>query len=246
MWRVWGRWAWLDVKQRYRRSVIGPFWTTISLGVTVAGIGGVFSILWRIDIGTLIPHLATGLILWTFISSVVVEGTSVFASNGDVIKSINLPMSLHVYRFICKNAIIFLHNFIIYVFVVLLFDVSVGWVAFLAIPGLILYLLNALWVVFFLGVLCTRYRDIPQVIQNLILLMFFITPIFWFAETLGSAQIIVNYNVMAHFIDLVRLPLLNQYPHELTWVVVGSVTILGWAITLPFYERYRRRTPNWL
>jgi len=246
LWRVWGRWAWLDVKQRYRRSVIGPLWTTISIGVTVVGIGSVFSILWGVKVAALMPHLATGLILWTFLTSVVVEGTGVFANNADVIKSINLPLSIHVFRFIGNICILFAHNAIIYVFVVFIFDVPVGWSLLLVIPGLILYLLNALWVVLVLGVVCARYRDIPQVIQNIMVLLFFITPIFWFAESLGSAQAIVNYNVMAHFVDMVRLPLLGGRPVPETWMVVGAVTVCGWAFALPFYEHKRRGTPNWL
>ncbi|MEP4379709.1 MAG: ABC transporter permease [Alphaproteobacteria bacterium] len=246
LWRIWLNWAWIDVKQRYRRSVIGPFWSTISLGVSVVGIGGVFSILWNVETHALLPHLATGLILWTFISTSVNEGTAVFAGSAHVIKAINLPMSVHVFRFIARNAILFAHNFIIYIAVFFIFSLPLNTNTLLILPALLLYLLNAVWVVLLLGVVCTRYRDIPQIIQNVMLIFFFVTPIFWFSETLGDAQIIVKLNVFAHFLDLARLPLLGKSPQSETWMVVGAVTLVGWALALPLYERYHRRAASWV
>tara|TARA_R110002110_G_scaffold376568_2_gene586615 strand:- start:124425 stop:125219 length:795 start_codon:yes stop_codon:yes gene_type:complete len=248
LWRIWLKWSWSDVRQRYSRSVIGPFWATIGLAVTVVGIGGVFSLLWNIETRSLIPHIATGLILWTFISQVVNEGTSVFASNAQIIKSVKLPMSLHAYRLISKNFIVAAHHLLIYVAVILIYDLPIGHLTLLAIPGLLLYALNAGWIVLFLGVICTRYRDIPQVVQNLTMLLFFISPVFWFSETLGEGrvQLIVKFNILAHFLDLVRLPMLGKAPAMGTWIVVIVFTLVGWAITLPFFERYRKRTPNWL
>jgi ABC-2 type transport system permease protein len=80
------------------------------------------------------------------------------------------------------------------------------------------------------------------------MLLFFISPVFWFSESLGEGrvQLIIKFNILAHFLDLVRLPMLGKAPAMGTWIVVIVFTLLGWAITLPFFERYRKRTPNWL
>src|SRR5690606_41829114 len=75
-----GMLGWQDVRQRYRRSALGPFWLTISMGVMIGAIGLVFGRIFGTPMSEFLPFLATGLIIWTFISSSVNEGSSAFFS----------------------------------------------------------------------------------------------------------------------------------------------------------------------
>jgi ABC-type polysaccharide/polyol phosphate export permease len=44
---IWNMLAWQDIKQRYRRSVIGPFWLTISTAIMVFSLG--FFVFWTVQ-----------------------------------------------------------------------------------------------------------------------------------------------------------------------------------------------------
>lgn len=110
-WRLWGLLAWQDIKQRYRRSSLGPFWLTISMGVMIGTLGVLYGKLFKMAIQEYLPFLCLGLLTWTFISTSILEGCTVFIASESVIKQIKLPLSSHVYRLVWRNLIILGHNF---------------------------------------------------------------------------------------------------------------------------------------
>ena len=176
-WPLWFTIGWMDVRQRYRRALIGPFWITLSLGFFVSGLSVVYGALFRMELSTYIPYLGTGIIVWTMISSLLTEGCSTFISAERAIKQVPVPVSVHLYRMVWRNMIIFAHNFLIYIVVVVLFRVDVGVATLLAIPGLLLVLLNGIGFGLILGILSARFRDIPLIVTNLVQLVFFASPI---------------------------------------------------------------------
>src|SRR5258708_19683242 len=64
-WRMWGRLGWQEVKRRYRRTVIGPFWTTLSLAIFILSLGVVYSQLWHQPLETYLPFVSLGMISLT-------------------------------------------------------------------------------------------------------------------------------------------------------------------------------------
>ncbi|MGY9003782.1 MAG: ABC transporter permease [Rhodospirillales bacterium] len=245
-WRIWLRWGWNDIAQKYRRSKLGPLWNTLNLAVQVCAIGFVFSTLWKMEISKLMPYLCPGLILWNLLIGIVNEGCQCFATNGNIIKSINLPLSIHAYRVLTRNIVLFFHNLVVYIGVVIIFDVDLNLSIFWMIPAVAIYIINGFWITLLLGVLSARFRDIPQITTNFLLLMFFITPIFWFPSALGRSRYLSDYNVFFHFIDICRMPMMGNFPPLSSWIIVLSVTCFGLLIVIPFYNRYGRRTVTWL
>src|SRR5579871_139282 len=61
---IWGRLGWRETKRRYRRTVFGPFWSTLSLAIFVVTLGVVWSNLWHIDPKTYLPFLTSGMLCW--------------------------------------------------------------------------------------------------------------------------------------------------------------------------------------
>src|ERR1700686_2821463 len=68
-WRVWTILGWDDIRQRYRRSVIGPFWITLSMGIFILVLGVIYSRLFHTDLQTYLPYLTVGFVVWGFISA---------------------------------------------------------------------------------------------------------------------------------------------------------------------------------
>jgi ABC-2 type transport system permease protein/lipopolysaccharide transport system permease protein len=245
-WRLWGMLGWQDIKQRYRRSTLGPFWLTLSMGAMVGSIGLVYAVIFGQEIHEYLPYVALGFVFWGFISGVMVDGCSAFVSSDAIIKQSRLPLSLHVFRIVWRQSITFAHNFVIFIVVALIFQVWPTFYALLFIPAMAVWVLNAVWVTLVLGLICARYRDIPQIVNSVIQLGFLVTPIIWKAKLMTSRAIFVNANPLHHFIEIVREPLLGGAPAALSWYFVLAVTAAGWIVTFELFRRYRWRIAYWL
>jgi ABC-2 type transport system permease protein len=120
-WEFWGTLGWNYIKQKYRRSVIGPFWLTITQAIMVGSIGVLYSFLFKVPIHEYLPYLALGLLLWGFISSLVSEGCVAFTANESFLKQLSAPKSSFILRLIWRNLLMLAHNMVIYIPVVFFF-----------------------------------------------------------------------------------------------------------------------------
>ncbi len=243
---LWSMMALQDIRQRYRRSTIGPFWLTLSMGILVGTLGFLYGQLFRLSIDQYLPFLALGFLAWGFISGVVNDGGTVFIEAETYVKQIKLPLSTFVYRVICRNLIIFAHNFVVFVVVMIWFAIWPGWNLLYLIPGLALLLATSVWVALLLGTICARFRDVPQIAASLMQVAFFLTPIIWQPEQIGDRLIFVQINPFFHFIELIRAPLLGNPVTALTWAVTLAITLGGWLGTLLFYRLFRARIAYWV
>jgi ABC-2 type transport system permease protein len=267
---LWGHLGWQDIKQRYRRSVIGPLWITLGMAVTAIGLGLLYSQLLGQAIETFLPYITVGFIVWNFILGCVVEGTETFIRNEGLIKHLPAPLTVYALRTVWRLTLMMLHNLLVYAVLVVIFfkDLTAAggytlqangvhhpgldWSALLAIPAFVLIALNGVWVTLLFGIISTRYRDIPQVINALIQLVFFGTPIVWTTDTLlrfggGSWRTLVaELNPMYHYVEIIRAPLIGNIQSWHHWAVVGVFTIVGWALALLALRNYRARIPYWV
>jgi lipopolysaccharide transport system permease protein len=237
-----------DVKQRYKRSALGPLWLTISMAVMIAAMGLVFGRIFNTPLHDFFPYLAAGIIIWGFISSVFTEGCSAFIESEAIIKQLPLPYFTFILRLIWRNLLILLHNIVILPFVLWAVGRNFHVEAFLSIPGLLLLMINLMWIVLILATLCARYRDMPQIVQSLIQVIFYVTPVMWMRQTLPgeTGKLIIEWNPLFHMIDVVRAPLLGDVPSLLSYAVTILMAVLGWIIAIQFYRRYRFKIAYWV
>ena len=246
LYELWTRLAFHDIRQRFRRSVLGPFWLTLSMGIMVGTLGFVFSALFRQDIAKTLPYIATGIIFWGLLTGCINEGTSVFISAESDIRNLPMPLSVHFYRMMARNAMIWGFNMAIYFVVAVWFDLMPGWNTLMFIPGFILFLINAAWISLAVGVLSTRYRDVPQVIANVIQVIFFLTPIFWSPESLPNRPAFVVFNPFYHLIEIVRAPLLGVVVSPMSWGLCLAMAVAGLGFTAWLYRRAHARIAYWV
>lgn len=246
-WDLWGRMGWADTKRRYRRTVIGPFWTTISLAIFVVVLGVVWSQLWNQDSRVYMPFLASGMITWMMFSGMALDGSGVFISAEALIKQLRVPFLIPVCAVIWRNLIVFGHNLFIYILIAIWAGVPITWATLLAIPGMVLFVANALWIAIVLGLACARYRDIQQLLNSLLQISMFVTPIFWSPTQLrGRVGFVVDYNPLFHLVEVVRSPLMGKAPALWSWLVVGALAVAGWALAIYLFSRFHRRLAYWL
>jgi ABC-type polysaccharide/polyol phosphate export permease len=247
LWLVLG---WLEIKQKYRRSKIGPFWITLSLGVMVVALGVIYSRLLGADPREYVPSLAAGLITWQLIAGLIGDSCIAFLAADGVIKQIPAPLSVHIFRSVWRNYIITGHNMIIYIIVMLVYLQNPGFVLFLAPIGFALLALNGVACAMILGVLSARFRDIPPIVNNAIQLAFFTTPVLWRPENLKSrgwaVDWIVDLNPLYYLLELVRRPLTGQNQPLSFWAIGIGFTIVSLVVGFSFFARFRGRISYWV
>jgi ABC-type polysaccharide/polyol phosphate export permease len=238
--------GWQDIKLRYRRSMLGPLWLTLSMGVMVGALGLLYGSLFKIPLGDYLPFLTLGLLVWGLISGLINDGCTTLSSAEGMIKEIRLPFSLYVFRMIWRNLIIFGHNVLVYLIVAVVFAIKPTFATLQVAPALVLLVLNAISFGLLVSAICARFRDVPQIVASLLQVMFFMTPILWKPDLLKDRPFLVGSNPFYHFVEMVRAPLLgNAVPLE-TWLYVAVVTVLGWVLAILFLGRYRRYIPYWV
>jgi ABC-type polysaccharide/polyol phosphate export permease len=243
-----GMLGWQDVRQRYRRSALGPFWLTITMGVMIASIGVVFGQIFNSPMAEFLPFLAAGIIFWGFMTSVIAEGCTGFIAAEAIIKQLPIPLFVHILRLIWRNLLILAHNIVIIPLVFLAVGKSVNWMALISVPSLLLVVINLTWIALILGVLCTRYRDLPQIVGSILQILFYLTPIMWMPNLLPqrSGLYLLDLNPAYHLLQIVRAPLLGQLPTLLNWEVSFGLALIGWIMAITFYGCYKRRIAYWL
>jgi len=157
---IWWHLAWQDIRQRYRRSLIGPLWITISTGVIIVAMGPLYGVLLKQPLGSYFQHLSVGFVLWVFISGYLNEACFAFVSAEGFIKEIKVPYSTYVMKVLAKHVIMFLHNCLIIAAVLLFFPPSTWSGLPLLLPGLAALLFCLFWSGMALAITCVRFRDI--------------------------------------------------------------------------------------
>jgi ABC-type polysaccharide/polyol phosphate export permease len=242
---IWRTLAANDVATRYRRTKLGPFWLTLSQAALIGGIGLSFSVIFARPLDEYIVYLAAGMTLWLFISSCLVEGPQAFLRGQPWMLAFEMPASVHIYRAVLTQIIIFAHHFVIYLAVAAFIKNPINHWTLLAVPGLILVTLAMTGIVMLLGVLGARFRDVQPAMAALVSMLFMFTPIFWERPFLRQHAWIADFNPVLHLLDVVRLPLLGQPPTALNWMAAGGIALVSMAVGAFAFVRSRRDLAYW-
>lgn len=248
LWRLAFTLGWLDIRLRYRGSVLGPFWLTLSTAVMVAALGWLYAALFKMDLHDYLPFLALSLVLWnSFLAALVGDACYCFLQAEGLIRSIRMPFTLHAIRTVVRNLLVLAHNVIVIVGVWAIFDTWPGWDGLLALPGVALWLVDSLAICLLLGTFCARFRDIPPIVGSIMQIAFFVSPIIWKPELLqGASARWLPANPFYSLLEVVRAPLLREVPTAITWASAlgysAALCLVAWLV----FARLRGRLAFWV
>jgi ABC-type polysaccharide/polyol phosphate export permease len=243
---IWWALAMQDIRLRYRGSVLGPFWMTISTLVMVVAMGAIYAHLFRTPGRQYVPYLTLGLIVWQLLSNLITEGCDTFVRAENVIQQVPIPFSIYAYRTVCRNFIVLAHSLVIVPFVLLVFAIPVGWRIGEAVLGLFILALDGVWVSLLLGLVSVRFRDVPPIVASFLQVAFFLTPVFWPIEALGRWQKLAALNPLFAAIDVVRAPLIGRAVAPASWAVLLCGSAVGALFTFALFARFRSRIAYWV
>jgi homopolymeric O-antigen transport system permease protein len=243
---IWMALAYQDIRLRYRGSVLGPFWLTISTLVMVVAMGFIYAHLFHTDTRSYMPYLTLGLIVWQLISALITEGCQTFLASGPVIQQVPTPFSIYAYRVVYRNFIVFAHNLMIVPIGLIVFAIPLDWHLLGAAAGCVVLAVNGVWVCIFLGTLSARFRDVVPIVASFLQVAFFLTPVFWPIEALGIYRPLAELNPLFAAIDVIRAPLIGVPVASYSWPVILATTVLGCLAAFLLFARYRGRIAYWL
>ena len=248
-WPIWSMLAYQDIKLRYRRSVLGPFWITLSMAITVYSMGYLYSHLFHMPLSEYFPYLVAGMLGWSLISTTVTDMVDTYTLHDSILKQIKLPYSLYIHRVATRNIIIFLHNLLVFIPIIIFFPnqtnlhLSLLW----AIPGMIIIYINSISFGLIFAMIGARYRDISQLIKSLIQVVFFVTPIMWKPSILpANKQFIASLNPIYSLIELIRAPLVGYSLTMPNYVMVIFISLIGFMSCYFIFVSRRARIIYWL
>ena len=239
--RVWARLAGMAIQTQYKQNTLGPFWISINTGVLIAAFSVVYSQILSAPLDQHVLYVATGLVCWYFFSSIVLKGCTAFIVSRQLILQLPMPISVHVFRLLTQELIIFGYNCAVLVIVMILFKREFSWEVLMAIPAFILILICGFFTAFLLAMVATRYRDVTSSVQAVIAPMMFLTPIIWSPESLENRPVFVSFNPFFHLIEIWRAPLIGGPIPAESWLFMLVVTLSMVIACAVLFSKYKNR-----
>jgi lipopolysaccharide transport system permease protein len=246
LWRLCWTLAMLDIRLRYRGSMLGPFWLTISTGAMVSAMGVLYSELFHISLHEYLPFLTASLVMWGFVATLFAEACFGYTANEGMIRTIRIPFSLYAARTVLRNLVVLAHNLVVVVAVDLFVWTGPGIAGLLAIPGLALWIIDSFAIVIMLGALCARFRDIPPIVASVVQMTFFVTPVLWKPELVGEHQWLLPVNPFFDLLELIRGPVLGEIPSATTYLAALGYSLLLCGAAWFLFARVRGRIAFWI
>lgn len=247
LWRLALTLGWLDIRLRYRGSVLGPFWLTLSTAVMVAALGVLYSTLFKMDLHDYLPFLALSLVLWnSYLAAIIGDACLCFTSADAMIRSVRMPFALHAWRTVVRNMLVLAHNVIVIVGVFAIFGTWPGWSALLALPGVLVWLIDSIAACLLLGTFCARFRDIPPIVGSIMQIAFFVSPIIWKPELIEHGRRFLPLNPFFSLLEIVRAPLLGSLPSWHVVIAAAAYSVLVCGLSWTLFVRVRGRLAFWL
>lgn len=246
LWRLWTTLGFEDLSERYRRTLFGISWVVTSFAVFVGVKILVFGQMVNVPLAEFALFVTLGFGLWTFISTVVVDCCVAYTHSANWVLGSNIPYPVFFLQIIFRNWVVF--ALILLVMLATLAWQRSGWSASMlsAIPGLLVYVVTPVWLAALLAPLCARYRDVFHAVQTLMRLLFFATPIIWMPGQNLLLDRIAHYNLLTHFIEIVREPLIYDTVPLDSWAIVLVVNGIGMVAGFASYTATRNRIAFWL
>lgn len=238
--------AWSETVARYRRSTLGPLWLVLGTAVGVVGMGFIWSILLNQDMPSFIPSITVGLVVWQFISGVVTESAGMFVKNATMLVNIRMPIYLITFQAFGRHVINLLHNLVVVLVVFIIFPHYNSWTSLLALPGLVIVSINLIAIMQLIGIIGARFRDLEPLIIAFFPILFFLSPVIYRPDKLGAAEVIMTFNPIAHYIRVIRDPLLGVVPSLENYIVVLAMTVVTVLLSLWMTGSRGHRLPYWM
>ncbi len=250
-WKEVFRLGWIMGFQEYKMSHagsrLGRYWPTIGVAIRIVFIGTIFSVLLNSSRGDYLPWLASGWIVWGFISSAFLGSANAYITSKSMMLSLPLDRRSFVVKAVIREGLAFIQNLPLMLIVVFVFSVNLGWHSLLFAPAFLVTTSFLIGTGLMLGPLFARYRDTGPFVSSILGVMFFVLPIIWKPQDLGDgiAILVVGLNPFYHYLQLLRLPLIGEASTLINWSLATLGALIALIIGLFVYKKTIDKVVYW-
>lgn len=247
-WQYWLYGSWFAIALRYRKTTLGPLWLLAGPAILVGALGYLYATIGGVGIDVFVPHLAVGIVVWSLMVNFMNGGTTVVYHNRPKMLHSGVKLLDVVMVNIVTALLQFFHHILVVLVVYFIFHWEVNASIFVSLIGLLILVANGIWYAVVFGILGVRFRDISEIIQAIMGALFFLTPILWMPEAVGRGGILgsyLTYNPFYHFMEVIRAPLLGNPVQTFSWVVVGSITVVGVCLAYFVNRTFSKHIATW-
>lgn len=238
--RLWIALASEDVSDQHRRTLLGPLWLLINY----LSFAAVFIFVFGADRGVsnYAAYVATGLLVWMFISETLTQSITLFVREEGMIKGTSLPISIYVLRLTTQSIIRAGYAVAGCVLLLMLSGTmpSTNWL--MALPALALIIVTAPAAIAVAAFAGAFFPDLQFIVANLMRIGMFLTPVFW-VNTGGNGlrSALYYFNPFTYFLEIVRIPIISGVFPVRSALLALAISVALWAIALVVIGKYRKK-----
>ena len=208
--RIWSHLGWRDLKSRYVRTIIGPWWSAANLITVVFGMSLAVGLLSNTRTLSEAPRIALVLALWTLISSNLVEAVDLFEGEKGLLLNMEIAEVSLIARMVWRNTLIFAHNIAVIILVFLIAGQDLNTRLLILLPIAFVISAGTLFPAYAFARSIFFLRDLKTILPSVIQLVFFLTPILWIPPSSGPMAVIFAINPAGWVIEFARLFILEN------------------------------------
>ncbi len=222
--RVWVALATEDIGDQHRLTTLGPIWLLINYLLFAGTFIFVFHRL-ESEHPQYPAYVAVGLFVWLFLSEVVTRSVTLFIRERSFIQGTTLPLSVYVFRLMMQTLIRCSYALLGCLAILAFTETNFSSQWFGALGSLLLLVAIAPAVIILLAFLGVYFPDSQHLINNIMRVGMFLTPVLWFHDDTSTIrQVFYYWNPFTYLIEIVRIPLLHGY---FPWTYFGACLMLG-------------------
>jgi len=223
-----------DLKVRYKRSVLGFFWTMLNPLLMMIVFTAVFSAFFRFSIANFVIYFLSAYLLWTFFAQSTVASMTSILRSGNLIKKIYVPKAIFVLATIISGLVNLLFAMVPLLVIMLMTQQRMGFsLLFLPVP-VTLTALFTLGLSLLLSAVAVFFYDVIEMYQVVLTAWMYLTPIFYPIDIVPPQyRVFIWLNPLYYLIECFRTPIYNGVLPPTEYLVYGGLAamtalIVGW------------------
>lgn len=221
-----------DLKVKYKRSVLGYFWSLLNPLMMMIVLSAVFSHIFRFSIENFPIYLLCGQVLFTFLSESTSMAMSSIIQGSGLIKKVYIPKYILPLSKILSSFVNLMYSLIAVVIILIFFKIQIHWTILLFPIPLIYVFLMSVGIGLMLSVAATYFRDVIYLYGILIQAWTYLTPLFYPIDAVAkSIQVIIRLNpmylIITYFRDVVMYGNIPTFQTNLACIVYSVSFLLA-------------------
>lgn len=227
-----------EIRGKYKGSILGVLWSFINPLLQTIVYTIVFSIIMRSTMEHYLIYVITGIIPWTFFTTVITQGTNTILMNGGIIKKVYFPREIMPISVTTSALVNFFISCIIIIIFCICSGVGLSWYILLVPVIAIIQYIFTLGCIFILSAVDVYIRDIEYIVNFILSLAFYATPVLYETSMFAKWEWVLNLNPLTHLLNAYRAIFYSKTMPNFT--MVGIVFVISVVLCFVGYKIFKR------